>query len=119
MSLLIAEDNQRTRQMIKTVVADLASAIYECENGAAAITAYAAQRPDLVLMDIQMPELSGLAATRRIKADWPSARIVVVTNFDDEETRAEALAAGAYAVVGKENLLALRALLEQMSSPTT
>ncbi len=116
-SLLIAEDNERTRQMIKTVVADFASEIYECGEGSSAIALYAAHQPDWVLMDVQMPELSGLEATRQIKALWPDARVLIVTSYDDDETREAAISAGASGFVGKENLLAIRRFLEQALPP--
>jgi CheY-like chemotaxis protein len=112
-SLLIADDNQRTRQMIKTVVADFASEIYECGDGAEVIAIYAAHQPDWVLMDIQMPEPGGLEATRQIKALWPDAHILIVTSYDDDETREAASGAGAIGLVGKENLLAIRQFLQQ------
>lgn len=111
MDLLIIEDNDRMRGLIKQLVGDLAAAIYECGDGAEALPAYARHRPDWVLMDIQMGQLDGLEATRQLKAAWPEARICIVTHYDDEETREAARSAGAQAYVVKEDLLAVRRIL--------
>jgi CheY-like chemotaxis protein len=111
MKLLIVEDNQEMRELIKFVVGDLADAVAECGDGSEAVAAYAAQQPDWVLMDMEMPRVGGLAATRRLRAMWPEARIVIVTHYDDDHYRAAAHAAGACAYVTKEDLLPLRQLL--------
>jgi CheY-like chemotaxis protein len=111
MTILIADDNAQVRRMLKTLLRNLAEVIVECEDGAAAVSEYAATQPDWALLDVQMPRLDGLQATRAIKARWPHARVVIVTNYNDADLRAEALAAGAYDYVLKENLRTLRQLL--------
>ncbi|MGH9845623.1 MAG: response regulator transcription factor [Blastocatellia bacterium] len=111
MKLLIVEDNLPIRRLIRRLVGDLADEIGECGDGVEAEALYAELLPDWVLMDIEMPRVNGIAATRRIKAAFPEARIVIVTNYDDAALRAAALAAGACGYVLKENLLELRQLL--------
>jgi CheY-like chemotaxis protein len=105
MKILIVEDNTQVRDVIRTVVLDLAEEIRECGDGSQALEAYAAYRPDWVLMDIKMIEMDGLEATRRIKAHFPEARIMIVTNYDDADSREAARQAGACEYVLKENLL--------------
>ena len=112
MSLLIVEDNAKMRRMLKSLVADLASAVHECADGAGALAVYAAQRPDWVLMDIAMKDLDGISATRQIKAAYPDARIIIVTGYDEAELRQAAREAGACDYVLKENLLEVRRLLQ-------
>ena len=112
MTVLIVEDNAEMRRLLKCLVLPLVETAYECGDGAEAETRYAEFQPDWVLMDIEMPRVDGIAATRRIKAAFPAARIVMVTNYDEEELRAAALAAGACGYVLKENLLELRRLLQ-------
>src|SRR4029453_10656899 len=64
-------------------------------NGNQAIAPVARLQPDLVLMDLSMPELDGVEATRRISADHPSARVLVLTSFSDQTRILDALSAGA------------------------
>jgi CheY-like chemotaxis protein len=111
MKLLIVEDNSRMRQMIRSVVADLAEEVHECEDGSGAPAAYAEYQPDWVLMDIKMREVDGLAATRQIRASAPTAKIMIVTNYDGADLRAAAQRAGASQYVVKEDLLAIRGIL--------
>jgi CheY-like chemotaxis protein len=111
LNLLIVEDNREMRGLIKSVVADLAGDVCECSDGAGALSAYAERRPDWVLMDIRMKELDGISATRQIKAAFPDARIVIVTDYDDPKLREAARSAGAREYVLKENLLDVRRIL--------
>lgn len=115
MTVLIADDNAEVRRLLKARLRAIADVIVECEDGHEAVAQYAATQPDWVLMDVEMPGLDGLQATRAIKADWPTARIVIVTNYNDAGFRAEAMAAGAYDYVLKENLRTLRQLLRSAS----
>jgi len=87
MKLLIVEDSAQMRRMIKSLVSDLATELYECADGAEALSAYREHRPDWVLMDIKMGEVDGLEATREIISAFPEARICIVTNYDDDELR--------------------------------
>lgn len=70
-------------------------------NGAEAVAQCALLHPDVVLMDLAMPEMSGLQATRLIKAQQSPPCVVITSYFDDGEHREHALRAGADAFVGK------------------
>ena len=111
MTCLIVDDNAQMRELIASIVGDLADHIAECADGGEALEAYRASRPDWVLMDIKVGTVDGIAATRQIKSAFPSARIVIVTKYDDPELRAAARDAGACRYVVKENLLVLRRVL--------
>jgi two-component system response regulator DegU len=114
MTILIVEDNEPMRELLKKLVSDLADNLTECDDGARALGAYQRCHPDWVLMDIKMKEMDGLAATRQIKAAFPEARIIIVTGYDNDRLRAAAHNAGACGYAHKENLLGLRRLLMQV-----
>lgn len=115
MKCLIVEDNKDMRRLIKSVVGPLAEAVYECSDGAEALAQYAAQRPDVVLMDIEMSGLDGICATQAIIAAFPAAHVIIVTNYDDQHHRTAAQAAGARDYLTKENLLELKQLLTALN----
>jgi CheY-like chemotaxis protein len=114
-TVLIVEDNASVRRLIRSIVASVAEEIHECEDGATALAAYLEYSPDVVLMDIEMKELDGIAATVRIKAAHPAANIVMVTNYDDAELRQAAREAGACGYVLKHSLLEIKDVLEALS----
>jgi DNA-binding NarL/FixJ family response regulator len=114
MKLLIVENNPSVRRVIRSIVATIADEIYECEDGVEALPAYVSHKPDWVLMDLVMKHVNGIEATKLIKDQFPDARIIIVTNFDEADLRESALQAGACGYVLKENLLELRRLLQDM-----
>ena len=118
LKLLSVDDKAQVRSMIRRFLVDLAAEISETNDGESALDAYAAYLPDWVLMDIEMKHTNGIVATERIRAAYPQANIVIVTNYDDDCLRERATAAGARGYVLKENLLALRSMLltDAMSS---
>ena len=92
--ILVVEDQPDNRQIIRDMLAPTDYEITEAESGEEALAAIAKQRPDLILMDIQLPIMDGYAATRRIKAD-PAMRsipIIAVTSYalSGEEKKARA-----------------------------
>lgn len=111
MKLLIVEDNIGMRRLIKSVVFDLADEIFECEDGADALTAYTHFHPDWVLMDIKMPNVDGLVSTHNIIEKFPQAKICIVTDYNDQKTINAAYNAGAKGYVHKENLYLVREIL--------
>lgn len=111
MKILIVEDNARMRQALKSFLADCGAEFIECADGGAALAIYIASQPDVVLMDVELPELDGISATERILAANPAARVIIVTNHDHAGLRDAARQAGACGYVVKENLLAVRELI--------
>jgi DNA-binding NarL/FixJ family response regulator len=112
MRVLIVDDNSQFRQLIRLFVADLADEVTECADGDEAVAAYGARRHDWVLMDLQMARMGGLEATRQLIAADRTARVLIVTDYDDSHWRAAASDAGACGYVLKENLLDIRRTLE-------
>ena len=113
MNLLIVEDNPKMRRMIKSIVADLADRIDECEDGGEALALYAETHHDWVLMDIHLRETSGITATREIVSAFTDAKIIIVTNYNDAHFRQSARDAGATDYVLKDNLLDVRRIIRQ------
>jgi two-component system, cell cycle response regulator DivK len=92
--ILVVEDQEDNRQIVRDLLTTTDYEVMEAENGEEALAAVAKQRPDLILMDIQLPIMDGYEATRRIKAD-PALRaipIIAVTSYalsgDEEKARA-------------------------------
>jgi len=112
MTILIVEDNPSVRRLLRYAVREIASEVWECGDGADALAAYRAHRPDAVLMDIRMPRTDGLEATREIRRFDPSARVVIVTDYDDEALREAARVAGACAYALKQNLTDLARVIK-------
>ena len=111
MKVLIVDDSEPMRRMIKTFVADLVQEVFERSDGSEALAAYREHRPDVVLMDLKLKTMDGFTASRQIKAFDPKARIVLVSQWDDAALRKEASCAGAEDYVGKSYLQPLRSIL--------
>ena len=112
MTVLIVDDSPQFRAVIKAILASVADEVNECADGDEAVAAYGVRRPDWVLMDLQMSRVGGLEATRQLIATDETARILIVTDYDDAHWRKAALEAGACGYVLKEDLLEVRRLLE-------
>ncbi|HJZ74135.1 MAG TPA: response regulator transcription factor [Vicinamibacterales bacterium] len=78
--------------------------VAECSNGREAIREYRAHRPDITLMDLQMPEMNGLDAIIAIRAEFPDARIIVLTTYAGDVQALRALQAGARAYLLKSHV---------------
>lgn len=100
----IAEDQRIVREGLIALFEDEPDMeiVGEAANGAEAQELYGQLRPDVVLMDLQMPQVDGAEATRRIKAAWPAARILVLTTYATDEFIFTALRAGAQGYLLKD-----------------
>jgi DNA-binding NarL/FixJ family response regulator len=102
--LLIVDDQRLMREGLRTLL-ELEGGfeiVAEAGDGHAAVAAYEQHQPDVVLMDIRMPLMDGVAATRRIRQGWPGARIVILTTFNDDSYVFEGLRAGAMGYLLKD-----------------
>ena len=111
LKVLIVDDSEDMRRMIKQFITRHVDEFVECDDGAAAFECYRQHNPDLVLMDIKMKNVDGLTATRKILTEYPQARVVIVSQWDTEALRENARQAGAIDYVSKWNLLPLRKLV--------
>ena len=102
--VLIVDDHELAREGLRSMVErepDLL-VVGEAANGQHALRLYARTTPDVVLMDMRMPEMNGVAATRAIRERWPDARVLIVSMHEDAEYVLEALDAGAAGYVLKD-----------------
>ncbi|MBS4033902.1 MAG: response regulator [Ignavibacterium sp.] len=104
MKLLLVDDNDRIREMMRNMCSAHFDEVIECCDGTEALVAFNDTNPDWVVMDIKMKKMDGLEATSKIVSRNPEAKIIVVSQFDDETTEAAAKHAGAIEFISKENL---------------
>lgn len=93
-TLLIVEDNQQTLAMLRRLLQDNVKDIYSARDGEEGLATYREKHPDLVLTDINMPILDGLAMSRAIKEDNPECPIILASAFDDRDTLLTAIDIG-------------------------
>lgn len=95
MKILVADDAAFMRMRLKKLLVENGHTVVEAENGQAAVEQYRAERPDLVLMDITMPELDGIGAVKAIRAEDPSAVVIMVSALGQQSMVISAIQAGA------------------------
>jgi DNA-binding NarL/FixJ family response regulator len=104
MRLLIVDDQALIRDGLVTICERLADVevVGTAADGAEAVRLAGELAPDVVLMDLRMPRMDGIEATRRIRAEHPATQVVVLTTYDDDESVLSALAAGALGYLTKD-----------------
>jgi len=102
--VLLVDDQALFREALATLLAvrDEVEVVGEAADGAEALDRAAALHPDVVLMDLRMPRLDGIAATRRLRAAQPDVRVLALTTFDTDEEVFAALRAGAVGYLLKD-----------------
>lgn len=95
--VLIVDDQSLFREGLQTLlsVQEGIKVVGQAGNGREAVAAVAKHRPQVVLMDVRMPVLDGVAATRVLQEEYPEVRVIMLTTFDDDEYVFEGLRAGA------------------------
>ena len=101
--ILVVEDQEDNRRILRDMLGNAGYELIEAESGEEALTAVEAQRPDLILMDIQLPVMDGYEATRRIRLNprLKSIPIIAVTSYALAGDEAKALAVGCTAYITK------------------
>ncbi|SNB46538.1 response regulator transcription factor [Geobacter sp. DSM 9736] len=104
-TVLLAEDHRIVREGIRSLLEKEQEllVVAEAENGQAALREALRLRPDIVVLDLTMPDMNGIEATRRLVADVPGTRVIVLTMHSDKRFVSEALRAGAHGYVLKES----------------
>jgi len=120
MKLLIAEDDPASRELLREILEAQGYQVVEAEDGQTALRRIEEENPDLVLLDIQMPKLDGLAVVRRLRQHprLNSLPVVAVTSYAMRGDREKALAAGFDTYLTKPiDVAAMRKTIEQLLSP--
>ena len=102
-TILIVDDDPRNRKLEEALLRAEGYEVRSAESGHVAIAALANGPPDLILLDLMMPDMDGFEVIRRLKADpaWKNVPVVLVTALDDAASRARVAAAGAAAFITK------------------
>lgn len=105
-TILIVEDHERTREVVRDWLSFVFPSfrLLEAGNGEEALRMAVQHQPEIVLMDVEMPGMKGIEATRRLKLALPSANVVVLSIYSAPEYRSAAAAAGAVAYVTKNTM---------------
>lgn len=112
-TILYVEDNEANRKIVRLLLKNTGYTLVEAHDGEAGVAAAIETRPDLILMDVQLPKISGLEATRRLRAEPATANtpIIAITSFALSGDEQKAKEAGATAYLAKpyspRDLLAL------------
>ena len=103
-TVVVADDQAAVREGLVLLLGTLPGIVVvgQAEDGVAAVDTVAATQPQVVLMDLNMPRCDGVEATRRIRADHPGTRVVVLTTYSDDESILGALQAGALGYLTKD-----------------
>jgi two-component system NarL family response regulator len=101
--ILVVEDHHVVRQGLVALlsVVDGVEVVGQAADGAEALKQYAANRPDIMLVDLRLPRMSGVEVIQRVRAEDPGARFIVLTTYDGDEDIYRALQAGARAYLLK------------------
>ena len=113
MKLLIVDDNREIRDMLKIICSHLFVRILECDDGVSAVKIYNNEKPDWVLMDIKMKKMDGISATEKIISNYPDAKIIIVSQFNDRNFINSAKNSGAIEFVSKEDLTKIEEIIKK------
>lgn len=105
-TIMIVEDHDALRDSLRRWLSAIFpdSGFLEAKSGEEALSLTSAQPPDIILMDIKLPSMNGIEATRRIKEDVPKTQVVMLTIYDTPDYRADAASAGASGYVPKHRM---------------
>lgn len=107
------DDNSRMRKMMRSIYSPHFDEIIECDDRDKAIAEFNNELPDWVVMDIKMNDMDGIEATEKIISTNPDAKVIIVSQYNDETTIDAVKKAGAIEFVSKENLYKVIEVINQ------
>lgn len=117
MKIVIVDDDALVRESLKNILELKGIEILALGgSGKEAIALYEQHRPDILLMDIRMDDLNGLDATRTIMQNFPEAKILLITTFQDEEYINQAIELGCSGYILKQNIVGILPALEAVAN---
>jgi DNA-binding NarL/FixJ family response regulator len=104
--VLIVDDDLEVRWLVAFVPRrdPHVTLVGEADDGEAGVELVRQERPDVVVIDVMMPRVDGIEATRRIKREWPGTKVLVLTSLTDDETRRAAFVNGADSFLSKRDI---------------
>ena len=113
MKLMLVEENKSLRRLLRAVLSNSDAEICECVEGTEAVSLSALERPDWIVLDVNLARADGLQVLAKLHTTNPPAQVILITDEESPPLRARALAAGATQLLHKESLLALPPLLRE------
>lgn len=114
MTVMIVDDSAEMRCLLRDLVAPVADQVVECADGRECLERFVGFQPDWTIMDVRMPRLDGISATRELHARWPAARVLLITGQTvSPAVVAVADEAGAVGCLSKDDLFRLLDVLKQ------
>ena len=108
LTIVVADDAADYRELVRNLLmpmSDMMTIVGEAEDGEQALALVRLERPDLVITDLIMPRLNGIELTRRIRAELPDTRVILISNYTEDAYRLMASDSGADAFVSKQVLM--------------
>lgn len=112
MNILLVEDNDQMRTFMKSLLINWGHSVLEANNGRSAIEIAKLQKPDIILMDINLGKMDGIEVVLTIRENKVMSKIIMVTEYDNPNLRKNPKTAGADGYVLKENLLSLEEVIK-------
>lgn len=115
MKIMIVDDSSSVRALLRMILMPMQCQLVECSDGEEAVAAYPRIRPDLVLMDIEMPVMDGITAAERLLTADPSATIIMMSQYSDAVITERSLRSGARRFIAKDMLYHLPEIFRTMT----
>ena len=115
MKIMIVDDSSSVRALLRMILAPMQCELVECADGEEALAEYSRTRPDLVLMDIEMPVMDGIAAAEQLLGSDPHASIIMMSQYSDTVITERSLRTGARRFISKDMLYHLPEIFRTMT----